>query len=104
MTCSPATPKLTEDEIGLKLSRLSGWTLGDNCIEKQYQFKSFLRAISFVNAVAYAAESANHHPDIIVHYNEVTLRNWTHAVGGITELDFALAERIDALIETEKGL
>jgi 4a-hydroxytetrahydrobiopterin dehydratase len=101
MTCSPATRKLTEEEISRKLSRLTGWALGDNCIEKRYPFKNFLRAIAFVNAVAYVAESANHHPDISVHYNEVTLRNWTHAAGGITEHDFALAERIDTLIETE---
>jgi len=44
-----------------------------------------------------------HHPDIIVRYNEVTLRNWTHAAGGVTEYDFALAERIDAIIETGRG-
>ena len=101
MTCSAATPKLTEEEITERLKRLGGWSRAENWIEKKYDFKSFLRAISFVNAIAYVAESMNHHPDIIIHYNEVTLRNWTHAAGGITEFDFALAERIDGLIETE---
>jgi 4a-hydroxytetrahydrobiopterin dehydratase len=100
MTCSPATPKLTEEEISERLSRLNGWSRDENCIEKRFVFKTFLRAMSFVNAVAYAAESANHHPDIMVHYNEVTLRNWTHAAGGVTEYDLVLAERIDALIES----
>lgn len=103
MTCSAATPKLTEEEISEELSRLSGWSLGENSIEKKYEFKNFLRAMLFVNAVAYVAESLSHHPDIIIHYNSVTVRNWTHAAGGVTEYDFALAVKIDALTEREKS-
>jgi 4a-hydroxytetrahydrobiopterin dehydratase len=103
MTCSAATPKLSEQEISEKLSRLSGWRRCENWIEKKFQFKNFLRAMSFVNAVAYVAESINHHPDIIIHYNEVTVRNWTHAAGGVTEYDFGLAEKIDGIIETGKS-
>jgi 4a-hydroxytetrahydrobiopterin dehydratase len=99
MACSAATPKLSDEEIAARLLRLNGWSRGDTWIEKKYQFKTFLRAMSFVNAVAYVAESAGHHPDITIHYGEVTLRNWTHVVGGITEYDFALAEKIDGLIE-----
>ena len=93
--------KLNEEEINERLARLRGWSKGDNCIEKRYQFKNFLRAMLFVNAIAYLAEFVGHHPDIYVHYNEVTLRNWTHVAGGITERDFALAEKIDALIKDE---
>jgi len=100
MTCSSATPKLTEEQIEERLGRLPGWSRSGNWIEKKYRFKNFLRAMSFVNAIAYVAESMNHHPDIIVRYNEVTLRNWTHAAGAVTEYDFALAERIDALNES----
>ena len=99
MTCSAATPKLTEEEIEDRLTRLGGWSRADNWIEKTFEFKNFLRAMSFVNAIAYVAESMNHHPDIIVSYNEVTLRNWTHAAGGVTEFDFALAEKADAIRE-----
>lgn len=107
MTCSAATPKLTEEEISEELSRLSGWSWdgNGNWIEKKYEFKNFLRAMLFVNAVAYVAESLSHHPDIIIHYNTVTVRNWTHAAGGVTEYDFALARKIDALTErTNSGL
>ncbi len=103
MTCSAATPKLTEEEIKERLTRLSGWSRAGNRIEKKYEFKNFLRAMSFVNAVACLAESVNHHPDILVCYNQVTLRNWTHTAGGITEYDFALAEKIDSLGNTKES-
>ena len=103
MTCSAATSKLTEEEIEQRLSRLAAWSRGEDWIERKYEFKNFVRAMSFVNAVAFVAEAMNHHPDILVRYNEVTLRNWTHAAGGVTEYDFALAEKIDALIENERG-
>jgi 4a-hydroxytetrahydrobiopterin dehydratase len=93
--------KLSDEEIVARLTRLAGWARGAGCIEKHYQFKNFLRAMLFVNAVAYVAEAMNHHPDILIHYNEVTLRNWTHVAGGITARDFALAEKIDALIKDE---
>ena len=93
--------KLSEEEVVKKIEQLSGWSRGENWIEKKYVFKNFLRAMSFVNAIAYVAESINHHPDIIVHYNEVTLRNWTHVSNGVTERDFTLAEKIDALSESK---
>jgi 4a-hydroxytetrahydrobiopterin dehydratase len=99
MGCSAATPKLTEEEIQEGLSRMGGWLRGDDWIQKKYEFKNFLRAMSFVNAVAYMAESVDHHPDILISYNEVTLMIWTHAAGGITKYDFELARRVDALVE-----
>ena len=101
MTCSAETPLLTDDEISSRLPLLEGWTRGENWIEKTYRFKNFLRAMSFVNAVAFVAEQFNHHPDIVIHHNEVRLRNWTHAAGGLTAYDFELAEKIDSLIESK---
>src|SRR5262249_38684966 len=80
-----------------RLRSLEGWSRGEGWIEKTFTFKNFLRAMSFVNAAAFVAESMNHHPDILVHYNSVTLRNWTHSAGGVTEFDFKLAEGIEAL-------
>jgi 4a-hydroxytetrahydrobiopterin dehydratase len=102
MTCNTATPRLTDEEISRGLSGLNGWSRVDKWIEKTYQFKNFLRAMSFVNAAAYLAEQANHHPDIAIHYNQVTLRVWTHAAGGLTEFDFDLAKKIDRLVEPNK--
>ena len=90
---------LSDEEINDNLRRLAGWSRGEKWIEKKYHFKNFLRAMLFVNAVAYLAESIDHHPDIIIHYNEVTLRNWTHVANGITERDFTLAEKIDAIVK-----
>ena len=93
--------RLTDAEIEESLKRLEGWSRGENCIEKKFTFKNFLRAMWFVNAVGYAAESLNHHPDFFIHYNEVTLRNWTHVANAVTERDFALAEKIDAFADDE---
>jgi len=91
------------EALAARLAALDGWSLAGGSIEKKYVFKNFPRAMMFVNAVAYLAESINHHPDVFIHYNEVTLRNWTHAASGITERDFALAEMIDR-IEESRGL
>jgi 4a-hydroxytetrahydrobiopterin dehydratase len=103
MTCTSATPRLSEEEISERLSLLDDWSKAEVWIEKRFRFKNFLRAMSFVNAVAYLAETVNHHPDIVIHYDEVTLRNWTHAVGGVTEHDFLLAEKIDELVATRNS-
>jgi 4a-hydroxytetrahydrobiopterin dehydratase len=97
MICASTTTRLAEQEISKWLSLLNGWSRGEHWIEKQFSFKNFLRAMSFVNAVADLAETVNHHPDIIIHYNQVKLKNWTHVAGGITEYDFMLAEQIEAL-------
>lgn len=88
---------LSEEQIADKLQALAGWSLAGNALERKFVFKNFLRAMWFVNAVGYIAEAMNHHPDIAIHYNEVTLRIWTHVTGGITERDFRLAHSIDAM-------
>ena|SRR5215831_13835685 len=95
--CRADTPRLTVQQIDERLANLNGWSRGESWIEKTFTFKNFLRAMSFVNATAFVAESMNHHPDISIHYKTVTLRNWTHAAGGVTEFDFRLAEGIEAL-------
>jgi 4a-hydroxytetrahydrobiopterin dehydratase len=93
-----AIRKLDEEEIHERLRGLPGWSHTEHWIEKEYEFKNFLRAMSFVNAVAYVATSLNHHPDILIRYNQVTLRNWTHLTGGLTQYDFTLAEAIEKLV------
>ena len=92
---------LTETEVQEALGGLGGWELRDGRLRKQFRFRTFLRAIAFVNGVAYLAESAGHHPDITINYNRVTLRLITHSEGGLTERDFALAAEIDAKLGTK---
>jgi 4a-hydroxytetrahydrobiopterin dehydratase len=92
---------LSEAEVQEGLSGLTGWELRDGRLRKQYSFRTFLRAIAFVNSVAYLAESAGHHPDITINYNRVTLRLITHSEGALTERDFALAGEIDAKLGTK---
>lgn len=97
-----AEPKvLSEIEVQDGLSRLDGWELRDGRLRKQFTFRTFLRAIAFVNSVAYQAESAGHHPDITINYNKVTLRLITHSEGALTDRDFALAQDIDAKLTTK---
>jgi 4a-hydroxytetrahydrobiopterin dehydratase len=86
---------LTEEEIGSEIAGLDGWELREGRLRKQYTFRTFLRAIAFVNSVAYLAESHGHHPDVTINYNKVTLRLITHSENALTDRDFALAGEID---------
>jgi len=88
--------KLSDEEIRTGLTKLDGWELRDGRLRKQFTFRTFLRAIAFVNSVAYLAESHGHHPDITINYNKATLRLITHSEGALTDRDFALAHDIEA--------
>ena len=89
--------RLSEAEISDKLQHLAGWSRAGSSIERQFTFKSFVPAMAFVNRVAEAAERANHHPDITINYNRVTMALSTHSAGGITQNDFDLAQQINRL-------
>ena len=88
---------LNETGVEQKLAGLAGWERREQAIEKTFIFPDFLRALDFVNAVATAAEAQNHHPDITIHYNKVTMSLTTHSEGGLTDKDFDMAGRIEAL-------
>ncbi len=87
--------KLTEDQITDALRGAPDWALVGEAIQKTYQFRDFLTAMQFVDTVADAAEQAQHHPDILIRYNRVTLTLATHDAGGITTKDFDLAKTSD---------
>lgn len=74
-----------------------GWEEVDGALERTFRFADFAAAIEFVNRVAEAAEETDHHPDIAVNWNRVTLRWWTHARKAITERDVEMAERTNGL-------
>jgi 4a-hydroxytetrahydrobiopterin dehydratase len=92
------TRVLTDDEIAAQLSGLSDWkrtTSGDSpAITATFELGDFADALDFVNQVGHEAEQMNHHPDIDIRWNKVTLTLATHSEGGLTRLDFELARRI----------
>jgi 4a-hydroxytetrahydrobiopterin dehydratase len=88
---------LTEPEVTAELATVPAWTRDGDSITNLTQRADFKDALLYVGAVAYLAESANHHPDITVQWNKVTLTLSTHSAGGLTASDFALARQISAL-------
>ena len=89
--------KLTSSEIITRAQDVPLWTVdGDDTLTRTFAFADFVAAMRFVNAVADAAESANHHPDIDIRYSKVTLCLSTHNANGLTEHDFALAAVVNA--------
>ncbi len=86
---------LTDSEIQKALGSLPGWTRSGIAIQRIFQFSDFKAAMGFVNKVADAAEHANHHPDIDIRYNKVTLSLVSHDSGGVTNRDIRMAERIN---------
>ena len=90
-------PLLSDGDIQDKLGGLDGWERIDNQITKLFKLKNYIESVGFVNKVALLAERANHHPDIILQYNKVTITLTTHSDGGITEKDIDLAREIEGV-------
>ncbi len=88
---------LTDEQIAERLGGVPGWTRHDDSIVHAQTLADFKAALLYVGAVAYLAEAANHHPDITIQWNKVTLTLSTHSAGGLTAKDFALAEQISRL-------
>lgn len=91
---------MDDSHIDRALARIPEWRKTGDVIERTYAFASFVEAVAFVASVADVAEAANHHPDIDIRYRRVRLALVTHDAGGLTLLDFSLAERCDALAQS----
>ncbi len=89
--------KLTAAQIEDKLKTLDGWTATSGKLKKSFKFKNFAESLDFVNRVGSIAEAADHHPDITFGWAYAELLTTTHDRGGITDVDFALAAKIDQL-------
>jgi 4a-hydroxytetrahydrobiopterin dehydratase len=89
---------LTEDQIAAELAETPGWDLAGAEITRTVTRADFRDALLFLGAVAYLAERANHHPDVGISWNRVTLTLSTHSAGGLTSADFTLARQISALV------
>jgi 4a-hydroxytetrahydrobiopterin dehydratase len=96
--------RLIKTEIERRLGTLSGWVLDDDAIKKQYTFRDFPEAVAFVGRLVPEAETADHHPDILINYRRVTLTYSTHSEGGLTEKDFDGAAAADRLRGSEPPL
>ena len=91
-------PAISESDVRARLSEVPGWDVGEKSLVRKLALPSFPEAVAFVVKVAFVAEAADHHPDILINYRRVTLTLWTHTEGGITEKDFALAKDINKLL------
>ncbi|MGQ9840923.1 MAG: 4a-hydroxytetrahydrobiopterin dehydratase [Anaerolineae bacterium] len=88
---------LSSEAIEATLAATPGWTRANNAITRTFTLPSFTAALTFAAAVGHLAERANHHPDILIQYRQVTLTLSTHDAGGLTDKDFKLAGEINAL-------
>ena len=89
--------KLDEAAIRKGLEGAKGWMLEGAAIRRQFTLASFPDAMAFVTRLAFDAEAADHHPDILINYTRVTLTYSTHSEGGLTQKDFDGARKADAL-------
>ncbi len=90
----------TREQLEGYLLNAPKWKLSEKAISisREFQFKNFVQAVDFIaGPVADIAEGEGHHPDIHIFYNKVVLELWTHAIGGLSENDFIVAAKIDAI-------
>lgn len=92
-------PPLTRDEAQILMKQLSGWTLSGDArwISKEFKFKDFKEALTFTDKLGAIAESEGHHPDIQLSWGKVVVELTTHAIKGLSENDFIIAAKTDAL-------
>lgn len=94
----PAT-KLSEQEIAAELAKLKGWSIEGGKLHRAFEFRDFAQAFGFMSQVALAAETLGHHPDWSNSWNKVVIDLTTHSAGGLTRNDFALAGKIQQILE-----
>jgi 4a-hydroxytetrahydrobiopterin dehydratase len=88
---------LSDAEIEGRLADLTGWRRSGEAIEKEFKREDFVGSVRFVDALVGPAEEMNHHPDLAIAWDTVTVTLSSHSEGGLTESDFELAAKIDAL-------
>ena len=97
--CQSGSPPLAADKVRSMLEELAGWSIDGKSIAKTYRFKNYYETMAFVNAAAWVSHREDHHPDMVVGYNQCRVSYWTHTVDGLSENDFICAAKLDALFE-----
>lgn len=97
--CKGGTPPLTDAKVKALLSELEGWTVQQQYhLTRSFDFPDFKTALAFVNRIGETADEQNHHPDIFLAWGKVKVEVWTHKINGLTESDFILAAKVDAVV------
>lgn len=96
--CVRNAARLTDHDLSDALAALPGWAHVADRIAKTFRFANYHETMAFVNAVAWIAHRADHHPDLSVHYNRCIVSWSTHDAGGITQNDLACAARVERLL------
>jgi 4a-hydroxytetrahydrobiopterin dehydratase len=89
--------RLTEQDIAAALPGLTGWSVANGKLRREYKFPDFIHAFGFMATAAIAIEKMNHHPEWFNVYNRVTVELVTHDAGGITNNDLELARTLEAI-------
>ncbi len=98
VACTGATPVLSRKSISMLLKRVPGWRFTKGKIKREFILKNFKGALDVVNRIGAIAEHEGHHPDIFMHdWNKVTVTLYTHAINRLSENDFIVAAKINAL-------
>ncbi len=101
--CRGGVPPLKGAELEALHRQLPGWNVvHEHHLEKSFHFPDFVQALAFTNRVGELAEEQGHHPDIYLTWGRVDIKIWTHKIDGLTESDFILAAKIDALAPEKK--
>lgn len=101
--CASSSPPLRQDEIDILMLQLPNWEVvivdGANRLSRTFKFNDFKAALAFTNKVGAIAEEANHHPQLITSWGQVTVQWWTHAIASLHYNDFTMARETDTLTD-----
>ena len=97
--CEGGVAPLTDEQVRPMLKGLQGWSRDGKAISKSYKFKNYYETMAFVNAAAWISHREDHHPDMLVGYNQCRVSYVTHAIDGLSENDFICAAKLDALFD-----
>lgn len=98
-SCDSGVAPLSADAVAKLLKLVKGWTHENGVIVKTYAFKNYYQTMAFVNATAWISHREDHHPDMVVGYNQCRVTYVTHAIKGLSENDFICAAKLDALFD-----